>query len=179
MKKVEFSNNWNNQIIGLSIKKKIEEITSQLLQLKFSNQNNTSQNKIARGDIVLFAGASKKEKIYAAMFIGKSIEMDIYKIDLSRVVSKYIGETEKNISALFNRAEDKDWILFFDEADALFGKRTEVKDAHERYANVEISYLLQRIEDFSGLVILASNRIKENDSIFINRIKYSIDFTRD
>ncbi len=85
------------------------------------------------------------------MFIGKSIGMDIYKIDLSRVVSKYIGETEKNISALFNRAEDKDWILFFDEADALFGKRTEIKDAHDRYANVEISYLLQRIEDFPGL----------------------------
>jgi len=179
MKKVEFSNNLNNQIISLSIKKKIEEITTQLIQLKFSNQNNTSHNKIPGGNIVLFTGASRKEKTYTAMFIGKSIGMDIYKIDLSRVVSKYIGETEKNISALFNRAEDKDWILFFDEADALFGQRTEIKDAHDRYANVEISYLLQRIEDFPGLVILASNRIKENDGIFINRIKYSIDFTRD
>ena len=179
IKKIELPKNWNNQIISLSIKKKIEEISTQLLQLKFSNQINASHNKIPKGNILLFAGASKKEKTYAAMFIGKSIGMDVYKIDLSRVVSKYIGETEKNLSALFNRAEDKHWILFFDEADAIFGKRTEIKDAHNRYANEEISYLLQRIEEFPGLVILASNIIKENDSILINRIKYYINFNED
>jgi SpoVK/Ycf46/Vps4 family AAA+-type ATPase len=87
--------------------------------------------------------------------------LDVYRVDLSLVVSKYIGETEKNLSNLFARAENKDWILFFDEADALFGSRTGVRDAHDRYANQEVSYLLQRIEDFEGIVILATKSQNE------------------
>ena len=92
-----------------------------------------------------------------ASLLGKTTGRDVYRIDLSTVVSKYIGETEKNLSRIFDQAQSKGWILFFDEADALFGKRTKVEDAHDKYANQEVSYLLQRIEDFDGIIILASN----------------------
>ena len=101
---------------------------------------------------------------------------DVFRIDLSRVVSKYIGETEKNLSRLFDKAENKDWILFFDEADALFGKRTDVKDSHDRYANQEVSFLLQRVEDFSGIVILASNFKSNIDDAFIRRFQTVVHF---
>ncbi|WP_431214056.1 ATP-binding protein [Puia sp. P3] len=101
---------------------------------------------------------------------------DVYKIDLSMVVSKYIGETEKNLELLFARAEDKGWILFFDEADALFGKRTSVRDANDKYANQEVSYLLQRIEDFNGLIILATNMKNNIDEAFIRRFNAILRF---
>lgn len=103
---------------------------------------------------VIFADAKGTAKILAASLLGKYSETEVYRVDLSQVVSKYIGETEKNLENLFERAADKKWILFFDEADALFGKRTEVKDFHEKYANQEVSYLLQRLESFPGPVIL-------------------------
>src|SRR5690606_16170501 len=100
----------------------------------------------------------------------------VFRIDLSIVVSKYIGETEKNLSALFDRARNKDWILFFDEADALFGKRTGIKDSHDRFANQEVSYLLQKVEDFDGLVILASNLKGNLDEAFLRRFNAVIAF---
>ena len=100
----------------------------------------------------------------------------MFRIDLSRVVSKYIGETEKNLARLFDRAEHKDWILFFDEADALFGKRTDVRDAHDKYANQEVAYLLQRIETFSGLVILATNQRGNIDEAFLRRFQAAVHF---
>jgi SpoVK/Ycf46/Vps4 family AAA+-type ATPase len=100
----------------------------------------------------------------------------VYRIDLSQVVSKYIGETEKNLEKVFNKAENKDWILFFDEADALFGKRSNVQNAHDKYANQEVSYLLQRVEDFPGLIILASNYKSNIDQAFIRRFNAIIHF---
>ena len=100
----------------------------------------------------------------------------MFRIDLSRVVSKYIGETEKNLARLFDRAEHKNWILFFDEADALFGKRTEIRDAHDKYANQEVAYLLQRIEGHSGLVILATNQRGNVDEAFLRRFQAVIHF---
>jgi SpoVK/Ycf46/Vps4 family AAA+-type ATPase len=100
----------------------------------------------------------------------------VFRIDLSAVVSKYIGETEKNLASLFDRARHKQWILFFDEADALFGKRTSVKDAHDRFANQEVSYLLQRVEEFDGLVILASNFKTNMDEAFLRRFNAIIRF---
>ena len=100
----------------------------------------------------------------------------MFRIDLSMIISKFIGETEKNLAQLFDRAENKDWILFFDEADALFGKRTGVRDAHDRYANQEVSYLLQRVETFGGLVILASNFKANIDEAFIRRFQSIIHF---
>ena len=112
----------------------------------------------------------------AAEIIAGELKLDLYKIDLSTVVSKYIGETEKNLERIFTEAQDSDAILFFDEADALFGKRSEVKDAHDRYANIEIAYLLQRTEEYNGLVILASNVKKSMDEAFVRRLHFTIDF---
>src|SRR5665648_751546 len=99
-----------------------------------------------------------RDRTLTATLLGKYTDKDVYRIDLSRVVSKYIGETEKNLANLFDKAEHKNWILFFDEADALFGKRTDIRDAHDKYANQEVAYLLQRIESHNGLVILATNK---------------------
>ena len=108
--------------------------------------------------------------------LGKYTDLSVFKVDLSLVVSKYIGETEKNLSALFTKAENKNWILFFDEADALFGKRMEQNDAHDRHANQEIAYLLQRVEDYPGLVILASNFKSNIDKAFTRRFQSMIHF---
>ena len=109
------------------------------------------------GSRILFSVPPGTGKTLTAGLLGKRLGCDVYRIALSAVVSKYIGETEKNLERLFERAENMSCILFFDEADALFGKRTNVSDAHDRYANQEVAYLLQRIEDYDGLVILASN----------------------
>ncbi len=136
------------------------------------------KKRLRQGYRVLFYGPSGTGKTLTANVLGNETSKDVYKIDLSMVVSKYIGETEKNLELLFARAEDKDWILFFDEADAIFGKRTSVKDAHDKYANQEVSYLLQRIEEFNGLVILATNMKNNIDDSFIRRfndiVKFSI-----
>lgn len=136
------------------------------------------EKRLPKGFRVLFYGPPGTGKTLTASVLGNETKKDVYKIDLSMVVSKYIGETEKNLELLFARAEDKDWILFFDEADAIFGKRTSVRDAHDKYANQEVSYLLQRIEDYNGLVILATNMKNNIDDAFIRRfndiVKFSI-----
>jgi vesicle-fusing ATPase len=111
-----------------------------------------------------------------AEVIAAELQLPLYRIDLSQVVNKYIGETEKNLRRLFDAAEASDVILFFDEADSLFGKRTEVKDAHDRYANLEVSYLLERMERFKGLAILATNRKKDLDEAFLRRLRFLLDF---
>ena len=124
----------------------------------------------------LFHGPPGAGKTLTATLLGKYTQKDVYKIDISMVISKFIGETEKNLANLFARAESKDWILFFDEADALFGKRTSVRDAHDKYANQEVSYLLQRIENYDGLVILASNLKSNIDDAFVRRFQSIIYF---
>lgn len=124
----------------------------------------------------LFYGPPGTGKTLAASLIGKQLQRDVYRIDLSLIVSKYIGETEKNLSKIFNRAANKDWILFFDEADALFGKRTEVSDSHDRYANQEVSFLLQKLEEHPGLVILSSNFKSNIDEAFARRFQSMIVF---
>ena len=124
----------------------------------------------------MFYGSPGTGKTLTACLLGKHTGRDVYRIDLSMVVSKYIGETEKNLSLLFDKAANKDWILFFDEADAIFGKRTNVRDAHDKYANQEVSYLLQRIEGHPGLVILASNFKSNIDTAFTRRFQTIIEF---
>lgn len=124
----------------------------------------------------LFYGPPGTGKTLTAALLGKSSGLATYRIDLSMVVSKYIGETEKNLSGVFDQAEHKQWILFFDEAEALFGKRTETSSAHDRYANQEVSYLLQRIEDFPGVVILATNLKANLDDAFSRRFQSMIYF---
>lgn len=135
-------------------------------------------HKMSRGLGIsaLFGGDSGTGKTMAAEVIANELRLNLYRIDLSAVVSKYIGETEKNLRRLFDAAEDGGAILFFDEADALFGKRSEVKDSHDRYANIEINYLLQRMEAYAGLAILATNRQSALDSAFMRRLRFVVNF---
>jgi hypothetical protein len=128
------------------------------------------------GVTVLFAGPPGTGKTMAAEVIAGELGLDLYKIDLSTVISKYVGETEKNLEKIFDEAESSNAILFFDEADAIFGKRSEVRDAHDRYANIEISYLLQRMEAYDGITILATNLRANLDEAFIRRLQVAVDF---
>ncbi len=132
--------------------------------------------RIAPGFVSLFHGPSGTGKTLSACLLGQRCGREVLRVDLSQVTSKYIGETEKNLARLFEAAEDTGWILFFDEADALFGKRTSVSDAHDRYANQEVSYLLQRIEAFAGVVILATNLRHNIDDAFLRRFQSVVAF---
>jgi SpoVK/Ycf46/Vps4 family AAA+-type ATPase len=131
---------------------------------------------LGKGLNMLFAGPSGTGKTMAAEIMASELGLDVYKIDLSTVVSKYIGETEKNLARIFAEAETSNAILFFDEADALFGKRTEVRDSHDRYANIEINYLLQKMEEHEGVVILATNFRKNMDDAFVRRMHFTVEF---
>jgi ATP-dependent 26S proteasome regulatory subunit len=131
---------------------------------------------LGKGVNVLFAGPSGTGKTMAAEIMAGELELDLYKIDLSTVVSKYIGETEKNLARVFAEAECSNAILFFDEADALFGKRSEVRDSHDRYANIEINYLLQKMEEHEGVVVLATNFRRNMDDAFIRRMHFTVEF---
>jgi AAA+ superfamily predicted ATPase len=128
------------------------------------------------GVTALFAGSPGTGKTMAAEVIARELGLDLYKIDLSSIISKYIGETEKNLEKIFREAESSNAILFFDEADAIFGKRSEVRDSHDRYANIEISYLLQRMETYAGVTILATNLRANLDEAFTRRLQFVIDF---
>jgi len=131
---------------------------------------------LGKGLNVLFAGPSGTGKTMSAEIMAGELGLDLFKIDLSTVVSKYIGETEKNLARIFDEAETSNAILFFDEADALFGRRSEVKDSHDRYANIEIGYLLQKMEEYQGMVILATNFRKNMDDAFVRRMHFTVEF---
>ncbi|HEX9976642.1 MAG TPA: AAA family ATPase [Dehalococcoidales bacterium] len=131
---------------------------------------------LGKGLNVLFAGPSGTGKTMAAEIMANELGLDLYRIDLSAIVSKYIGETEKNLERIFTEAQTSNAILFFDEADALFGKRSEVRDSHDRYANIEIAYLLQRMEEYDGVVILATNLRKNMDEAFARRMHFTVEF---
>lgn len=134
------------------------------------------RKNLKRGYRVLFYGPPGTGKTLTATLIGKKMNMDVYRVDLSQVISKYIGETEKNLSGIFDQAESRNWILFFDEADSLFGARTQTSNSNDRAANQEISYLLQRVEDFPGIVILASNLKSNIDEAFSRRFQSTVYF---
>jgi hypothetical protein len=131
---------------------------------------------LGKGLTALFTGESGTGKTMAAEVIAKDLDLDLYKIDISSILSKYIGETEKNLNTIFRESEGSNCILFFDEADALFGKRTEVKDSHDRYANIETNYLLQKIDEFDGIVILSSNFRRNIDESFLRRMQFIVNF---
>jgi SpoVK/Ycf46/Vps4 family AAA+-type ATPase len=139
-------------------------------------KNICQEFKSGQGLLCLFAGNRGVGQSWAAQAVANLLGMDLYRIDLAAVASKYIGETEKNLNRIFDAAEMADAVLFFDEADALFGKRTEVKDSHDRYANIDTNYLLQRIEAFQGLVILASNMKPASDPSLLRRVRHVIKF---
>jgi SpoVK/Ycf46/Vps4 family AAA+-type ATPase len=128
------------------------------------------------GITALFSGPSGTGKTMAAEILASELHLDLFRIDLSAVVSKYIGETEKNLRKVFDAAEDSGAVLCFDEADALFGKRTEVRDSHDRYANVEVNYLLQRMENYRGLAVLTTNMKNAIDQAFMRRIGFIVNF---
>ena len=167
---------WEDLVLEPDTMKQIEELVLWVMHGKTLLYELNMIKKIKPGYRVLFHGPSGTGKTLTASLLGKRTGKDAFKIDLSMVVSKYIGETEKNLANLFDRAENKDWILFFDEADALFGKRTNVKDAHDKYANQEVSYLLQRVESYNGLVILATNFKSNIDEAFTRRFQSHIYF---
>ena len=167
---------WDDLIVADHLLNGLEEIKAYTQYGKQLKNDHQFGKKIKPGFKVLFTGPPGTGKTLTATLLGKSCKMDVYRIDLSMVVSKYIGETEKNLSRVFDLAENKDWILFFDEADALFGKRGNTSDSHDRYANQEVSFLLQRMEDFNGLVILCSNFKKNIDEAFFRRFQLVLDF---
>lgn len=167
---------WSDLVLQDKTLKEIREIETWLKFNETLLSNWQMRGKIKPGFRVLFYGPPGTGKTMTACLLGKYTARDVFRIDLSMVVSKYIGETEKNLSKLFDKAANKDWILFFDEADSIFGKRTNVRDAHDKYANQEVSYLLQRIESHPGLVILASNLKRNIDTSFVRRFNAMVEF---
>lgn len=167
---------WDDLVLSNSIFNQLAEIETWILHRRTLMKEWGMERILKPGYKTLFHGPPGTGKTLTATLLGKKTGRDVYRIDLSQTVSKYIGETEKNLARIFDRAENKEWILFFDEADALFGNRTATKDAHDRFANQQVSYLLQRIEDHNGLVILASNLKNNIDSAFLRRLQTLIHF---
>jgi AAA+ superfamily predicted ATPase len=167
---------WDDVVLNQQTKKYVSEISNWLQLHHLFDEDENLKRKIKPGYRVLFYGPSGTGKTLTAALLGKQFNKEVYRVDLSQVVSKYIGETEKNLEGIFKKAETKNWILFFDEADALFGKRTTMQSAHDKYANQEVSYLLQRVEDYPGLLILATNFKSNLDEAFLRRFHSLIHF---
>lgn len=167
---------WEDLVLNNKTFQQIKELENWIMHHKTLLYDWNMQKRINPGFRALFYGPPGTGKTLTASLLGKYTGKDVFRIDLSMVVSKYIGETEKNLATMFNKAENRDWILFFDEADALFGKRTNVRDAHDKHANQEVSYLLQRVEQYPGLVILASNFKSNIDEAFTRRFQSLIYF---
>lgn len=177
-RKVEPRYRWEDIVLPDHQMAQVRSITEQVRHrhIVFGDWGFGRKLSHGKGLTALFAGPSGTGKTMAAEVVANDLGMELYKIDLSQVVSKYIGETEKNLDRVFTAAESASAILFFDEADALFGKRSEVRDSHDRYANVEISYLLQKMEEFEGVAILASNLRRHMDDAFLRRIQIVVEF---
>ena len=175
---IESIHTWDDLILPRKVKEQLLNLANwvRFRHVVFEEWGFAKRVMDGKGNAVLFSGASGTGKTMAAGILARELELDLYRIDLSTVVSKYIGETEKNLSKIFLAAETANSILFFDEADALFGKRSEVKDAHDRYANIEVSYLLQRMESYNGIAILATNFRQNLDSAFTRRMRNVIEF---
>ena len=174
--RVETLMTWDDLVLEEHTLEELEEIQLWLQHKATLMKDWQLERKIKPGYRALFYGPPGTGKTMTAALIGQVTGREVYRIDLSQVVSKYIGETEKNLANVFDRAEHSDWILFFDEADALFGKRSTTKDAKDRYANQEVAYLLQRIEDFPGVAILATNFKNNVDDAFTRRFQSMIFF---
>lgn len=173
---IETRLDWQDLVLHPGTRRQVEEIETWLRHGETLMNDWGMAAKLRPGHRCLFYGPPGTGKTMTACLLGKSFGLEVYKVDLSLVISKYIGETEKNLAKVFDQAQHKGWILFFDEADALFGKRSETRDAHDRYANQEVSFLLQRIETFDGVVILASNQRENIDDAFARRFESLIYF---
>lgn len=177
-RKIESTKTWGDIFLPDDTKKQLNEVCGYIKYkgIIYAEWGFDKKLSLGKGLNVLFSGPSGTGKTMVAGIIANEVKLDIYKIDLSNVVSKYIGETEKNLGRIFKEAETTNAIIFFDEADALFGKRSEVRDSHDRYANIEINYLLQKMEEYEGIVILASNFSNNIDEAFLRRLHFKIDF---
>jgi AAA+ superfamily predicted ATPase len=175
-KKITTDMNWDDVVLHPQTLQQVKDIGTWLQHHHLLLEDENLKRKVKPGYRVLFFGPSGTGKTLTAALLGKEFGKEVYRVDLSQIVSKYIGETEKNLESVFRRAESKNWILFFDEADALFGKRTNVQSSHDKYANQEVSYLLQRVEDYPGLMILASNFKTNVDEAFLRRFHAVIHF---
>ena len=178
--KVELKYSWSDLVLPATTQARVKEIAQSVSHRNRVYQEWGMERRVhnANSLIVLFSGASGTGKTMTASVIAREIGLYLYRIDLAGVVSKYIGETEKNLDRIFSAARRANAILFLDEADALMGKRSEVKDAHDRYANIEVSYLLQKIEQHDGVVILATNIPKNIDQAFSRRMHHVVEFPR-
>jgi len=176
--RIDSAATWSDLVLPESQRQVLREIALHLRArgLVYDTWGFAARNARGLGISALFAGTSGTGKTMAAEVLAQELRLDLYRIDLSQVVSKYIGETEKNLRRVFDAAEAGGAILLFDEADALFGKRSEVKDSHDRYANIEISYLLQRMEAYAGLAILTTNMKSALDSAFLRRLRFVVEF---
>jgi len=178
--KVCTSYRWEDLILPRSTAERVQEAIAAIINrgLVYQQWQMCQRTGGSSGLMMMFSGTSGTGKTMCASLIAQAVGFDLYCIDLSSVVSKYIGDTEKNLDRIFTAARRANCILFFDEADALLGKRSEVKDAHDRYANVEVAYLLQKMEQHDGVVIMATNIAKNIDSAFSRRLHYTIEFPR-
>jgi hypothetical protein len=167
---------WKDLVLDPNVLEDINEISAWIKHQDVIMEEWGLKKMLKRGFRSLFYGPPGTGKTLTACLLGKSLELDVYRVDLSQVVSKYIGETEKNMAQIFDQAENKNWILFFDEADALFGKRTSTSDSKDRHANQEVAYLLQRVEDYAGVVILATNLKANMDTAFTRRFQSIVYF---
>ncbi|MDY6912644.1 MAG: ATP-binding protein, partial [Chloroflexota bacterium] len=177
-RKIQPKYEWDDIILPRDQKTQLREITNYVRyrHIVFADWNFEQKISLGKGLNVLFAGPSGTGKTMSSEIIANELGLDLYKIDLSTVISKYIGETEKNLDRIFTEAQNSNSILFFDEADAVFGKRSEVRDSHDRYANIEVAYLLQKMEEYDGIVILATNLRKNLDEAFARRMHFSVEF---
>ena len=175
-KRITTALTWDDLVLDGGTLRQVEEIGTWLEYGERILDEWDLRGRVKNGYRVLFYGPPGTGKTLTASLLGKTYGRDVYRVDLSLVVSKYIGETEKNLSKVFDQAENKGWILFFDEADALFGKLTGIKDSHDRYANQEVAFLLQRVEDYGGLVILSTNQKSNMDEAFTRRFQNVVQF---
>lgn len=175
-KRITTALNWEDMVLDYRVATEIEEINTWIVSHKTIMEEWGLSRFLKAGYRALFYGPPGTGKTLTATLLGKKNYMDVYRVDLSMIVSKYIGETEKNLARVFDLAENRNWILFFDEADALFGKRTSTNTSNDRHANQEVAYLLQRIEDFPGTVVLATNLRSNIDEAFSRRFQSVIYF---
>lgn len=175
-KRITTNLSWSDLVLAPEVLAEVQNIKTWIKSANKIMQDWGLEKSLKPGYRTLFYGPPGTGKTLTATLIGAEKEIDVYRIDLSMVVSKYIGETEKNLANVFDQAQSKNWILFFDEADALFGRRTQTTSANDRYANQEISYLLQRVEDYPGVVILATNLKANVDEAFARRFQSLVYF---
>jgi SpoVK/Ycf46/Vps4 family AAA+-type ATPase len=177
-RRIEPAADWDDLVVPEPEKRLLHDIAVQVARRAtvYTAWGFAHRTNRGLGISALFVGPSGTGKTMASEVLAQTLRLDLYHIDLAGIVSKYIGETEKNLRRVFDAAEDSGAILFFDEADALFGKRSEVKDSHDRYANIEVSYLLQRMEAYRGLAVLATNNKSAVDTAFLRRIRFVVNF---